>query len=79
MLRRVAPLFNHRAMRDTTSQRGRNSRKDSDILNPPFSIFNYCLQQNSRADGNDKCRQQTGNANRQTGNRAFGLTQLNGT
>ena len=40
MLRRVAPLFNHRAMRDTTSQRGRNSRKDSDILNPSFSIFN---------------------------------------
>lgn len=67
MLRRVAPLFNHRAMRDTT------------ILHPSFSIFNYCLQQNSRADGNDKRRQQTGNADRQTGNRAFGLTQLNGT
>ena len=26
-------VINNRAMRDTSSQRGRNSRKDSDILN----------------------------------------------
>ena len=26
-------VFNNRAERDTSSQRGRNSRKDSDILN----------------------------------------------
>ena len=24
------------------SQRGRNSRKESDIFNSPFSIFHYC-------------------------------------
>ena len=31
-------------MRDTSSQRGWNSRKDSDILNSPFSIFNYKVE-----------------------------------
>ena len=29
-------VINNRAMRDTSSQRGRNSRKDSDILNSQF-------------------------------------------
>ena len=28
--------------KDSSSQRGRNSRKDSDIFNFPFSILNYC-------------------------------------
>ena len=28
--------------KDSLSQRGRNSRKDSDIFNFPFSILNYC-------------------------------------
>ena len=42
-------VFNNRAKRDTSSQRGRNSRKDSDILHSPFSIFNFSLLHTLRA------------------------------
>ena len=36
-------MISFRPLAGFSSQRGRNSRKDSDILHFPFSILNYCI------------------------------------